>query len=135
MHYLLDANIIIRSLNGDPDTIQLLVTLARQSDDSICVSTVTQMEVWEGVHRAADPAMMEQEYERFFADLAILPFDSDIAKCAAKLRYDLRQQSIRTRERAIDLQVAATALFHGLALVTYNTQDFDDIPGLNLYRI
>jgi len=135
MQYLLDANPIIRSLNGDPDTISLLVTLARQSGDPLCVSTVTQMEVWEGVHRATDPATMEREYETFFADLTILPFDSDVAKRAAKLRYDLRQQSIRTRERAIDLQVAATALFHGLELVTYNTQDFDDIPGLSLYRI
>jgi tRNA(fMet)-specific endonuclease VapC len=135
MWYLLDANIIIRSLNGDPTTVPLLVALIRQSGDPLCVSTVTQMEVWEGVHRAADPAAMEREYERFFADLTILPFDSDVARRAAQLRHDLRQQSIRTRERAIDLQIAATALHHGLELVTYNTQDFDDIPGLNLYQI
>ena len=135
MQYLLDANIIIRSLNGDQATIQLLVTLTQQSSDPLCVSSVTQMEVWEGVHRATDPAAMERVYERFFSDLTVLPFDSDVAKRAAKLRSDLRQQSIRTRERAIDLQIAATALFHGLELVTYNTRDFDDIPGLNLYQI
>lgn len=135
MQYLLDANIIIRSLNGDSDTVPLLVTLTQQSGDPLCVSSVTQMEVWEGVHRAADPAAMERVYERFFADLTILPFDSDVAKRAAQLRYDLRQQSIRTRERAIDLQIAATALFHGLELVTYNTQDFDDVPGLTLYQL
>ena len=133
MRYLLDTNVIIRYLNGDGDTIQLLVTLARTASEPFFVSTVTQMEVWDGVHRAANPAHIEQEYETFFADLTILPFDSDIAKRGANLRHALRQQSSRTRDRAIDLQIAATALHHGLELVTYNDQDFDDIAGLSLY--
>jgi len=45
------------------------------------------------------------------------------------------QQGIRTRERALHLQIAATALHHNLELVTYHTKDDDDIPGLSLYRI
>lgn len=135
MRYLLDTNVIIRYLNGDSDTIQLLVTLAGLSSDPFAVSTVTQMEVWEGVHRADNRTQVEQEYQVFFDDLAILPFGSDIAKRCAKLRHDLRQQSIRTRERGLDLQIAATALLHGLELVTYNTSDYDDISGLTLYPI
>lgn len=134
MHYVLDANMIIRSLNGVANTIQLLVTLAQQSHDPLCVSTVTQMDVWAGVHRAAESTAMERVYERFFADLTVLPFDSGVAKRAANLRFDLRRQSGRTREWAIDPQIALTARF-GLELVTHNTQDFDDIPGLTLYRI
>jgi len=134
MRYLLDTNVIIRYLNGDADTVQLLVTLADLSSDLFCVSAVTQMEVWDGVHRASDPTQVEQEYEKLFADLTMLPFDSDIAKRGAKLHHDLRQQGIRTRDRAIDLQIAATALQHGLELVTYNTQDYNDIAGLTLYQ-
>ncbi|MHB8645737.1 MAG: type II toxin-antitoxin system VapC family toxin [Thermomicrobiales bacterium] len=135
MRYLLDTNVIIRYLNDDPDTIQLLVTLAGLSSDPFAVSAVTQMEVWDGVHRAADPTQVAQEYQVFFDDLTILPFDSDVAKRGAKLRHDLRQQSNRTRDRAIDLQIAATALQHGMELVTFNKSDYDDITGLTLYPI
>lgn len=131
--YLLDTNVIIRYLNGDADAIRLLVTLARTTSEPFFVSAVTQMEVWEGVHRAANPAQVEREYQALFDDLTLLPFDSDVAKRGAKLRHDLRQQSIRTRDRAIDLQIAATALHHGLELVTYNGQDYDDIAGLSMY--
>lgn len=134
MRYLLDTNVIIRYLNDDADTIQLLVTLARTASEPFFVSAVTQMEVWDGVHRAANPTQVEQEYQAFFDDLTILPFDSDVAKRGARLRHDLRQQSIRTRDRALDLQIAATALRHGLELVTYNIQDYDDIAGLTLYQ-
>jgi len=134
MRYLLDTNVIIRYLNGDPATIQLLVTLARTASEPLFVSTVAQMEVWEGMHRAADPTQVEQEYQAFFDNLILLSFDSDVAKRCAKLRHDLRRQSIRIRERGLDLQIAATALHYGLQLVTYNTSDYDDIAGLTLYQ-
>lgn len=135
MRYLLDTNIIILSLKGDAATIRLLVTLAQQSSEPFFVSAVTQMEVWEGMYDAPDPQAAEQQYQAFFDEAALLPFDSDVAKRGAKLRHDLRQQSIRTRERGLDLQIAATALLHGLELVTYNKSDYDDISGLRLYQM
>lgn len=33
----------------------------------------------------------------------------------------------------MDLFIAATAIEHGLSLVTRNTRDYSDIPGLDLY--
>lgn len=135
MRYLLDTNIIILYLKNEAATVQLLVTLAQQSSDPFCVSTVTQMEVWEGMYDAPDPQAAEQQYQAFFDEVTLLPFDSDIAKRGARLRHDLRQQSTRTRDRGLDLQIAATALQYGLELVTYNRQDYDDIAGLSLYRI
>lgn len=131
MPYLLDTNIVIRHLNGDPDTRTLVGKL---TPDGIAVSTVTQMEVWEGVYRASEPQTLEAEYQEFFDSILVIPFDSAIAKRGARLRYDLRRHSTRTRERALDLQIAATALHHRLKLVTYNDRDYDDIAGLTLYR-
>jgi tRNA(fMet)-specific endonuclease VapC len=32
----------------------------------------------------------------------------------------------------MDLLIASTALVHGLTLVTHNTQDFTNVPGLSL---
>lgn len=131
MPYLLDTNVVIRHLNGDPDTRALVRKL---TPDGIAVSTVTQMEAWEGVHRASDPQVLEAQYQEFFDSILVIPFDSAVAKRGARLRYDLRQHSTRTRDRALDLQIAATALHHRLELVTYNEQDYDDIVGLALFQ-
>ena len=131
MPYLLDTNVVIRHLNGNPDT---RVLVRKLTSDGIAVSTVTQMEAWEGVHRASDPQTLESEYQEFFDSILVIPFDSAIAKRGARLRYDLRQHSTRTRDHALDLQIAVTALHHHLELVTYNERDYDDIVGLTLYQ-
>jgi tRNA(fMet)-specific endonuclease VapC len=132
MPYLLDTNVVIRQLNGD-SVAQALVR--KLTPDGIAVSTVTVMEVWQAVHSAINPRELEQEYEAFFDSILVIPFDVAIARRGAKMRHDLKQQSIRTRDRALDLQIAATALYHRLELVTYNQQDYDDIQGLTLYQI
>lgn len=38
------------------------------------------------------------------------------------------------RNRAFDLVIAATAIEHGLQLVTHNLADFADVPDLALYQ-
>ena len=56
-----------------------------------------------------------------------------IAERCAGLRETLQRHGKRVRPRALDLIVAATALEYGLTLVTRNTDDYRDIPGLTLY--
>lgn len=46
----------------------------------------------------------------------------------------LKRQGKNPRKRAFDLVIAATALEHGLEVVTHNTKDFDDIPNLVRYQ-
>lgn len=132
MPYLLDTNVVIRHLNGDPEVQALVKNLTL---DGIAVCTVTVMEVWQAVHSATNPRALAEEYEEFFDSILVIPFDVTVAKRGARMRHDLKRLSIRTRDRALDLQIAATALAHHLELVTYNEQDFDDIPGLTLYQL
>jgi predicted nucleic acid-binding protein len=49
------------------------------------------------------------------------------------LRSNLKAQGRRVRPRALDLITTATALEHGLTLVTRKITDYQDIPGLTLY--
>jgi predicted nucleic acid-binding protein len=46
----------------------------------------------------------------------------------------LRRQKLQVNERALDLLIAVTAIDHGLILVIRNLRDYDDIPGMTLYR-
>ncbi|HUZ03134.1 MAG TPA: hypothetical protein VMU89_22540, partial [Thermomicrobiaceae bacterium] len=57
-----------------------------------------------------------------------------VARRCAELREELRRQDRRVRARALDLMVAATALQYDLTLVTRNIADYDDVPGLVLWR-
>ena len=67
---------------------------------------------------------------------AVLPADQaavfghESAAIAARLYRAAR----RARGREIDIMIAACAIEHGAPLWTLNPEDFEDIPGLTLYR-
>jgi len=61
-----------------------------------------------------------------------LPISPEIARRCAQLRETLRREGKRVRQRALDLLIAATALEFGLTVVTRNSEDYRDIPGLSL---
>ena len=63
--------------------------------------------------------------EEFYRNTEILPLTDAIAQQTVALRQQRRM-------RLGDSIIAATALVHGLTLVTHNTEDFRRIPGLEL---
>ena len=70
----------------------------------------------------------------FLRRTRILVVSRPIADRAATIRFELRRQKRPIDHRLLDLIVAATALEHGLILVTCNTRDYADISGLRLYQ-
>lgn len=71
----------------------------------------------------------------FFARHPALPVTTDIAQRAGELRGRLAAQG-SPRSQA-DMLIAATALVHGLTLVTRNSRDFDGcgLPLLNPFSL
>jgi tRNA(fMet)-specific endonuclease VapC len=59
-----------------------------------------------------------------------LDFDSACAEQFGKLQGGLLNQGIKVP--VADLMIASVALAHNLTLVTNNTADFQNIPGLRL---
>ena len=130
MAYLLDTDVVIDQLGNDPVTIQMLDQLATAG---LYVSIVTYIEVLQGIFLHANPASERAKFEAFLVDVPLLPLSLDIAERCARLRADLTRRQRRVRTRALDLIVAATALEHGLTLVTRNKADYRGITGLSLY--
>jgi len=60
--------------------------------------------------------------------MQILPFDSECAAQAARIRVDL--EAAGTPIGPHDTLIAATALRHQAALVTRNVREFSRVPGL-----
>ncbi len=131
MHSLLDTNWVIFGLINDRAAVDLIDTLMAAG---VAVSMVTAMEAYQGTLRETTSEAERAAFARFFATVPILPFSAPVARRCAELRHQLKQQGKRVNSRAMDLIIAATALDYGLELVTRNTSDDDDVPGLTVYR-
>ncbi len=79
---------------------------------------------------ARGPRLPEELHaqEALFPSRDALPFGPDEAHFAAGLYRDLP----RSRGRAVDLAIAATAIIWRAQLWTLNVGDFQDVPGLAL---
>ncbi len=70
-------------------------------------------------------------FEEWLEDVPVFEIPRQIAFRCALIRADLTANDRQFRNRSLDLIVAATALENGLSLVTRNTPDYRDIPGLS----
>ena len=126
MRYLLDANAITAWAKRDAHFIAR-IQIAVPSD--LRISVMTEHELRYGI--ACNPNLrLRPVLERMLAMLQKVMVDSDIAANAALVRADLRRQGQPIGP--YDLLIAATALTHGLTVVTRNTREFSRVPGLNL---
>jgi tRNA(fMet)-specific endonuclease VapC len=93
------------------------------------VSAITVGELCTYALRAKASAKRLQTFLDLLKDVSVLVVDKDIAWKFGEIRAHQLDQGIVVGE--MDLMIAATALMHGLILVTHNTADFANIPGLN----
>jgi tRNA(fMet)-specific endonuclease VapC len=128
--YLLDSDWLIDRLADRPQAVQLVRQLAPAG---IAVSVISYMEAYQGIDRDPDPVAAEARLQRFVEPVRLLPIIPAIARRCALLRRTLRGQGRRVNSRALDLLIAATAIEHNLTLVTRNTDDYHDVPGLTLH--
>lgn len=130
MKYLIDSDLVVDWLNGHQPTIALVSPLL---GDGIALSIVTYAEIFEGIYGGRDPRAEERAFRAFLRGLTLLPITRSVARRTAGLRRDLRARQRPVAQRALDLFIAATALEHGLILLTRNTKDYQDVPGLQLH--
>ncbi|HUG16120.1 MAG TPA: type II toxin-antitoxin system VapC family toxin [Thermomicrobiales bacterium] len=129
MARLIDTDIVIYHLNDVQPATQLV---DRLFDEGIAISAITLMEVLDGLEQARDARSAQLRFDVFAGRVPVIPFVRVEAVIAASVRRALRQQGRRVRPRALDLQIAATALTNDLTLVTNNPSDYQDIRDLRL---
>lgn len=126
--YLLDNDWMIDYLAGRPDA-QRVIDGLRPS--GIAISVITYLEVAEGIQGSRDRRQAEDAFRAFLRSIEVLVVTTEIAQRTAALRFDLRRRRRPITGRAIDLLIAATALELSLGLVSRNSRDDDDAPGLD----
>lgn len=128
MRYLLDTSTVSRFVQRDAG---VLARLARESPANIAISAVTRLEIEYGLR--ANPARertIGKVVRAFCEVLDTLVFDTACADCGAEIRAALRVRG--TPIGPFDLLIGATALRHGLTIVTNNVREFERIDGLRV---
>jgi predicted nucleic acid-binding protein len=92
------------------------------------ISTITLGELLTWALRANAPPRRLQDVQDLLKLVLVLDITVDVARKFGELRAALLDAGTPAPE--LDLLNAATALVHNLTLVTHNTQDYANIPGL-----
>lgn len=133
MAYLFDTDAISEALRSRPlpDYVSWLETVPREEQ---LTSAVSVGELFYGAFRSSRPERhLGPIRERVLPALTILPYDRAVAEVFGLLRA--RLETAGTPLPDADLQIAATAIYHDLELVTGNLRHFDRIGELRLCRV
>lgn len=127
MSYLVDTN-VLSELKRRQVNESVAQWFADRPANSLYISVLTLGEIRKGINHRIEPARrqtlidwLEFDLPRFFLD-RVLPIDTAVANRWGKLAADTARPL-----PAIDSLVVATALTHGLALVTRNVRDFEGL--------
>lgn len=126
MSFLIDSDICSGFMKGDHAIGHRFV----QHSGRLYASTVTLGELQCWVLRAGDSPKRRQELSDLLSGMTVLHVDEEVGYKYGELRAHLFDRGMPSP--ALDLFIAATALVHDLVLVTHNTKDFRNIPGLAL---
>lgn len=99
------------------------------------ISAITLAELSVGPHVSSDRATKQQRQlvlQQAEADFDPLPFDDACARHFGIVAAAMRASGRKSRARAFDALIAATAVAHHVPLYTRNEKDFRDIPGLEV---
>ncbi len=133
MAYLFDTDAISELLRPRP-AARYLEWLAGVPRKDQLTSAVVIGELFKGAFRSRNRERHLQNIEqRVLPAVTVLPYDVGVAREFGAVRAHLEDRGEPLADA--DLQIAATALRHGLVLVTGNLRHFERVPRLELSPI
>jgi predicted nucleic acid-binding protein len=129
--YLFDTDAISETLKRQPAEAYLdwLAAIPREEQYASAVSIA---ELYRGAFRSDYRLRhLTNIEERVLKAVTVLPFDVAVARVYGELYARLADSNLLLAEA--DLQIAATALHHGIELVTGNLKHFERVPGLAVH--
>lgn len=119
MKYMMDANSIIHLIAGAYPS--LAARVADTEAGAIGVSSIAFAEVVWGSANGKPPIL--PLLDAFALQIPVLPFDEAASRAYAQIPF---------KRGSFDRLIAAHALSLGLIVISRNTKDFADVPGLKV---
>lgn len=121
---LIDTDVIIWYMRGNPRAASTLENL-----DDFRISAITYMELVQGMRNKTELQTLRATLSEW--QCPILPVDTPISNQAM---FYVEQNFHRNALRLADALIGATAVIHGLPLLTANTRHYKILTGLTLRR-
>ena len=125
VRFLVDTDWVIHWLNGHEKIRRRLDEVKEQG---LALSVISLAELYEGTYYGRSRKAAEQGLRDFLTGADLLSIDQATAEIFGRERGRLR--AARKIIGDFDLMIAATALHHGLTLLTNNRRHFDRIETL-----
>ena len=131
MAYLFDTDALSEPLRRRPANAYLAwldtIPRAEQFTSAVCIG-----ELYKGAFRVPDtPRHVRNIEARVLPAVTVLPYDVAVARVYGEIEAALAQAGQRLADA--DLQIAATAIYHGLEVVTGNARHFARVPHLRVH--
>jgi tRNA(fMet)-specific endonuclease VapC len=126
MRYMLDTNCCIHLIRKKP--LAFLEKLRALPVPDVGISSITLAELAHGIAQSSRPAQNRDALLAFLVPMKIAEFGNEAASCYGMLRAMLEKQGKPIG--SMDLLIAAHALSLSAVLVTGNTREFEQVPGL-----
>ncbi len=107
--------------------------VAELTPAGIGLSVISLAELYEGVQGDVDSQRSERELDAFLERVYLLDLDEGTCRIFGRERARLRSAGMLIGD--LDLLIGATALRHGLTLLTNNRRHFDRIEGLAIESV
>ncbi len=127
LQYLIDTDWVVHYFKGRQAIVKRLDAL---ENESLAISVATLAELYDGLYGARDPRKREADLQDFLQWVTVLGLDEETCRLFGKERSRLRQAGNLPGD--IDLLIGATALRHGLTVLTNNSNHFGRIAGLRI---
>ena len=123
--YCLDTDIMIEYLRANP-----LVVKQMQSLNDICITPITILELFYGVHRSSQVEKRGKQVKELLASVNVLSFSVSVYEQFGKIKAGLTEKGKLVDN--FDLVIASFCIVNGCVLVTNNIKHFSKIDGLKL---
>jgi len=125
---LLDTSVVI--------ALGALVVADLPNESFISAITLAELSVGPLVATTPDERVRRQSVLQVAeASFSPLPFDAETARVFGRVAVALRDSGRKTRARAYDALIAATAIRHELPVYTRNPDDFEGITTLTVRQV
>ena len=126
MNFLLDTDICSAHMRRPAKLAHRFI----QHTGQLAISSVTLAELYAGAYKHSQVSRLLALITDLLQEVQVIDFDSACAEKFGQVRGTLLQQGISVP--TTDLMIASAALVDNLTLVTHNTADYQNIPGLRL---
>lgn len=126
--YLLDTNVCIYFMKN---TYPVLTDKLLSYDPAnLLISSITVFELEYGAEKSNWGERNRLKLAMFLSPFSILPFSSEDAVTAGRIRGYLERRG--TPIGPYDIQIAAQGVSRGITVITHNIGEFSRVPGLSL---